>query len=216
MAYTEFLSGSDWEQSSGPVLTRKFHLTDLWPVGAGSEIGGGDKDELADGLHPVVAIGSSGGLWDIECRHNLTGVVTSYNAATTIAELNMADKVIVRAYVANIVFYDWDGDPFYSATFTIGQSVYVDDSAPLSSGVTLSLSGFNEEGSANPLAGYLMYCQDEYMDSGVGGPNLAMIWPKTASDSELVEAELCVMLVNDSGQSCLDAYVWWGPFKPQP
>jgi len=209
MAYTEFLSGSDWQQSSGPILTRKFHLTDLWPVGAGSEVGGGDKDELADGLHPVVAIGSSGGKWDISCRHNLTGVVASYNPATTIAELNMADKAIVRAYVANVLTYDLFGAPTYSVTWTIGDAVYVDDSSGLSAGVTLSLSGYNEAGSANPLAGYLMYCQDEYMDDGVGGPNAAMIWPKTASDEELVEAELCVMLVNDSGQSCLDAWVWW-------
>ena len=208
MAYTEFYGDSDWEQSSGPMLTRKFHEADLWPVGAGSEVGGGDKDELDDGLHPVVAIGSSGGKWDIGCRHNLTGVVVSYNAATTIAELNMADKAIVRAYVANINFYDPEGNT-YAATFDIGDAVYVDDSSDLSSGVTLSLAGFNEEGSSNPLAGYLMYCQDEYMDSGIGGPNESMIWPKDADNSELVEAELCVMLVNDSGQSCLDAWIWW-------
>ena len=215
MAYTEFYSGPDWEQSSGPVLARKFHLTDLWPVGAGSEVGGTDKDTLADGKHPVLAIGSSGGKWEIGCRHNLTGVVISYNAATTIAELNLADKVIVRAYVANISTYDMFGAPTYAATFTIGDAVYVDDSSHLSAGVTLSLSGYDEQGSANPLAGYLMYCQDEYMDSGVGGANTEMVWPKTASDSALVEAELCVMLVNDSGQSCLDAFVWWwwqGPF----
>ena len=211
MAYTEFLSGSNWEQSSGPTVSRKFHLSDLWPIGAGSEVGGGDKDDLADGLHPILAIGSQGGKWGIECRCNLTGVVISYNSATTIAELNMADKAIVRAYVANITFYDWLGAVSYAATFDIGAAVYVDDSSYLSSGVTLSLSPFNEVGSANPLAGYLMYCQDEYMDSGVGGPNGEMVWPKTASDSELVESELCIMLVNDNGQSCLGAYAWQFP-----
>jgi hypothetical protein len=209
MAYTEFFSGSNWQQSSGPIVARKFHLSDLWPVGAGSEVGGGNKDELADGLHPILAIGSSTPAWEIGCRHNLTGVVIGYNAATTIALLNMADKVIVRNYVANISTYDGSGSPTYSAAFNIGQAVYVDDSSDLSAGVTLSLSPFNEEGSANPLAGYLMYCQDEYMDGGVGGPNTIMVWPKAASNSELVEAELCVMLVNDSGQSCLGAYAWW-------
>ena len=214
MAFTEFYSGSDWQQSSGLVLARKFHLADLWPVGAGSEVGGGAKDELADGLHPVVAIGPSGPVWALGCRHNLTGVVMSYNAATTIAELNLADKVVVRNYVANVNFYDWDGTAYYAATFDIGAAVYVDDSSVLSSGVTLSLSAFNEEGSANPLAGYLMYCQDEYMDTGVGGPNQEMLWPKAANAGALVEVELCVMLVNDSGQSCLSAYAWWWP-KPQ-
>ena len=192
MAYTEFLSGSNWEQSSGPTVSRKFHLSDLWPIGAGSEVGSGDKDDLADGLHPILAIGSQGGQWGIECRCNLTGVVISYNSA-------------------NITFYDWLGAVSYAATFDIGAAVYVDDSSYLSSGVTLSLSPFNEVGSANPLAGYLMYCQDEYMDSGVGGPNIEMTWPKDADDSELVEMELCVMLVNDNGQSCLGAYAWQFP-----
>jgi hypothetical protein len=204
MSYDEFYSGGDWEQSSEPNIFRPFHLADLWPVGAAY-----GKDELESGLHPVVAIGTPTDAWDVYCRHNLTGVVTSYNAGTTIAVLNLADKAIVRNYVANVTFYN--GGVTYAATFDIGAAVYVDDSSPLSSGVTLSLSPFNEDGAANPLAGYLYYCQDEFMDIGVGGPNEAMVWPKDADDSALVELPLCVMLVNDSGQGCLAAMWWWWP-----
>ena len=205
----DFYGGNDWQQSSEPDEFRAFHLVDLWPVGAAD-----GKDELADGLHPVVAIGTPTDAWDVYCRHNLTGVVVTYNALTTIAILNMADKAVVRNYVANITFYDVFGAPTYAATFGIGASVYVDDSAVLSAGVTLSMSPFNDSGAANPLAGYLYYCQDEFMDGGVGGSRGSMVWPKDADDSELVETSLCVMLVNDSGQGCLASMWWWWGQKP--
>ena len=186
--------GTDWEQSSGPIISRQYDASaDLWPHGAGSEIGGGDKDTLADGDHPILAIGA-----EANKPNNLTGVVLSYNSDADLAILNMADKFISQQYVANIVSY---GDVTYSATYVIGAPVYVDPSAALSAGVTLSLSPLDSNGAGNPLAGYLIYCQDEYYDSGVGGANAAAVWPKTASDSELVESLLCVMQVNDSGQA---------------
>ena len=37
----EFYTGTDWEQSSGPMVTRNYDASaDLWPHGAASEIGG--------------------------------------------------------------------------------------------------------------------------------------------------------------------------------
>ncbi len=188
----EFYTGTDWEQSSGPMVTRNYDASvDLWPHGAASEIGGGDKDVLANGLHPILAIGPYANK-----PNNLTGVVVTYYSEADIAILNMADKFISRQYVANILSYT-----VYSATYDIGMPVYVDTSANLSAGVTLSLSPLDSEGAGNPLAGYLHYCQDEYQDTGFGGPNIDAVWPKTASNSVLVESLLCVMQVNDSGQA---------------
>ena len=189
----EFYTGTDWEQSSGPMLTRNYDASaDLWPHGAGSEIGAGDKDVLANGLHPILAIGATGNR-----PNNLTGVVLTYYSEADIAILNVADKYITRQYVANIVSYA----ATYSATYVIGMPVFVDSSADLSAGVTLSLSPLDSGGAGNPLAGYLHYCQDEYQDVGFGGPNVDAVWPKTASNSVLVESLLCVIQVNDSGQA---------------
>ena len=102
--------GTDWEQSSGPIISRQYDASaDLWPHGAGSEIGGGDKDTLADGDHPILAIGA-----EANKPNNLTGVVLSYNSDADLAILNMADKFISQQYVANIVSY---GDVTYSATY---------------------------------------------------------------------------------------------------
>jgi len=192
---TSFYGGTDWEGSSGPILSRQFAAADLWPHGAGSEIGGGDKDTLEAGLHPVLAIGAKA-----DRGNNLTGVVMTYTNSNLVI-LNMADKVIVKSYVANILTYSGGNPNTWAATYTIGKPVYVDDSAGLTAGVTLSLSPLNSAGSANPLAGYLMYCQDEYYDSGVGGANTSATWPVTADNTQLVESLLCVMLVNDSGQA---------------
>ncbi len=47
-----FYSGSDWKRSSNPGLHINTKLADLWPEGSGSS-----KDDLADGDHPVLAIG---------------------------------------------------------------------------------------------------------------------------------------------------------------
>jgi len=202
MAPATFTSGSDWQQSSGPEVDRKVHEVDLWPIADNSN--SGIKDALEDGLHPVVAIG---GRTVADGRpENLTGVVKTYNADVTMAVVNIADGAIVRAYVANILTYTAGG---HALTFeqapVIGQPVYIDDSDDLGEGVTLSLSPLNQDnpGLPNPLAGWLFYCQDEYADFGVGGPNVLTGWPPTWVN-EFHEYLVCVLLTNDSGQTCCD------------
>ena len=194
---TEFYGETDWECSSGPILTRAFDASaDLWPHGAGSEIGGGDKDVLADGLHPVLAIGGKA-----QRPINLTGVVVSYNSANDRAEVNLAEKVVVKAYVSNILTYSGTSPNTFDTSLAIGEPVYVDDSDALPAGVTLSRSPLNndtEGASPNPLAGYIFYAQDDYDDSGVAGASAATTWPQTLAESA-VNTLVCVMLVNDFG-----------------
>jgi hypothetical protein len=197
---TEFYHGPDWEGSSGPILPRMVAAADLWPHGLDSESdGAGDKDVLEDGLHPVLAVGPKSGR-----PNNLIGVVMKYTNVNLVT-LNMADKFIVRNYVANIMSYP-KGAPVYSATYPALTPVYVDDSTTLTEGVTLSMSPLNIAGNPNPLAGYIFYCQDEYLDGGIGGPNISAVFPKAASvPASLSEDIMCIMLVNDSGQA-------WAPF----
>ena len=77
----EFQSGSDWQQSSGPHIMVDVHEANIWPIADNSVSGA--KDALADGLHPVVAIG---GRTAADGRPlNLTGVVVSYLAGLTTA-----------------------------------------------------------------------------------------------------------------------------------
>ena len=195
-----FKSGPDWECSSGPIVTRDYASTDLWPIGTHGARDGSAKDALEDGLHPVVAIGPNiaNGTKSYRPR-NMTGVVISYNEDADIAQVNVADKVCVKNYVANVTSYS-GGDPVFTTTMNIGAPVYVDDSPDLGAGVTLSLSPWNDANAPNPLAGYLFYCQDEYVNTGVGGPNIDAVWPKTVSGVALVEAEYCILLVNDYGE----------------
>lgn len=196
---TEFTSGPDWECSSGPVLTRAFDASaDLWPIGAGSELPAGDKDELADGLHPVVAIGLKA-----QRPINLTGVVVTYNSANDRAEVNLGEKVCVKQWVANVTSYSGTVPATFDTTVDVGRPVYVDDSSALASGVTLSMSPLNNNGGqANPLAGYIFYCQDDYDDTGVAGAGANVSYPRTVANS-LVEQEYCVLLTNEFGISGL-------------
>lgn len=191
-----FYSAVDWEQSSSPMVSRNVHLEAndttqlLWPVG-------GTFDTLTDGEHPVLAIGRAANR-----PANLVGVVMTYNTATEIATLNVADKVIVRAYVANIAGYDGAAANAWQNTIYPGDPVYVDDSDDLSTldtGCTLSFSDTNEDGTANPLAGYVWWCQDEYADSGVGGPNSTQGINQPAEVDTSERMTLCVMLTNDFG-----------------
>ena len=189
----EFYNDSDWEGSSGPVIPRTVDVSeDLWPEGTASEIDGGSKDILADGLHPVLAIGPKASR-----PRNLTGVVMTYNSANDRAIMNLADKVIVRNYVSNIMAYTTGDGSTFDQSLAVGELVYVDDSGPLSSGVTLSRSPLNESGSANPLAGFVWRCQDEYDDSGASGAD-GDVFPMTLANTA-VETLICVMLVNDFG-----------------
>ena len=192
----EFFSGSDWEQSSGPYVTVQVHEADLWPVADNS--GSGTKDALANGLHPVLAIG---GRTAADGRPlNLTGVVISYlpglTTATGIAVVNIADGFICRQLVANVLTYAATVPDTFETAPVPGQPVYVDDSNDLGEGVTLSMSPFNDSGTLrNPLAGYLWYCQDEYADAVVGGPNELPTFDIVLANS-LVQQEYCVLLIN--------------------
>jgi hypothetical protein len=191
----EFYNDPDWEGSSGPIVARTVDASeDLWPHGTGAqgEIDGGDKDVLADGLHPVLAIGPKANR-----PINITGVVMTYQANNDRAVMNVADKVVVRQYVSNILTYSGGAGNTFDTSLAVGDPVYVDDSGPLSAGVTLSRSPLNESGSSNPLAGYVFRCQDQYDDSGVGGVD-GDVFPMTLSNTA-VETAVCVILVNDHG-----------------
>jgi hypothetical protein len=185
-----------WQQSSEPHTIVDVQETDCWPVDDRS--GSGTKDQLDDGLHPVIAIG---GRTAADGRPlNLTGVVVTVNlstlgTATDRVEVNIADGTIVRQYVANVLTYaQAEADTFEQAPI-VGQPVYVDDSDDLSEGVTLSMSPLNDADVRNPLAGYLWYCQDEIADGQVGGARLTTTFDGTLANS-LVEQSYCVLLVN--------------------
>ena len=196
----EFQSGTDWQTSSEPNLNITVQEPDTWPVAARS--GSGIKDALADGLHPVVAIG---GRTVADGRPlNMTGVVVTYlaglTAAKSIVTINIAKGAIVKQYVANVLTYAVGVANTFEQAPVIGQPVYVDDSDDLGEGVTLSLSPLNDADVANPLAGWLFYDQTELVDDSVGGPNYSADWPKTWAN-EFTETEVNVML---SG-GCRDA-----------
>ena len=202
ISYEEFYGDTDWQQSSGPQVDRNYHLADLWPQ---IDTAPAAKDVLEDGLHPVFAIG---GQTTADGRpENLTGVVKTYNATATMAVINIADGAVVRAYVSNILTYTPGvGPATFNGAPAIGDPVYVDDSDALGAGCTLSLSPLNDAdpGLPNPLAGWLFYCQDEYADRNIGGPNATSDWPKTWDAETGSEYLVCVLLTNDSGQTCCD------------
>jgi hypothetical protein len=197
MPTTTFYSGTDWEQSSGPFCNRYFELADLWPQGTGAmgEIDGGDKDVLAAGEHPVLAIGAKANR-----RCNLTGVVVDYEDANRVL-MNVAHCMIVRQYVANILTYSGGSAATWATSVDAGDCVYVDDSGPLAAGVTLSLVATNESSQENPKAGYIMYCQDDYDDSNYGGRDQhGGGLPHTGLSSTSTEYFLaCILLTPDSG-----------------
>lgn len=202
-----FYSGPQWEQSSGPIITRDFHFDDLWPVGVDGDCAGGDKDLLEDGLHPVVAIGPNDANGNKAGRpHNLTGVVIACTDDAELAQVNVAEKVVARNYVANNTAYSSTTPITPDQSMAIGEPVWVDDSSGLPTGVTLSRSPINEENEANPLAGYLYYCQDELKNFAVGGPNRTAVWPKVDETGVVTYAVYCIMLTNDYGTSDLDVH----------
>lgn len=183
----------DWQQSSEPYVLVDVQEGDTWPVDVRSETT--TKDQLDDGLHPVVAIG---GIAETGRGSALTGVVVSVNmsvlgTATDRVVLNIADGAIVRQYVSNILTYSGEAPNTFETTPVVGQPVYVDDSADLSEGVTLSMSPLNHAGLANPLAGYLWYCQDEIADGQVGGARATATFD-TALANEATEQIYCVLL----------------------
>jgi len=193
---TYFYSGPDWQQSSEPHTFVEVQESDCWPVDDRSVSGA--KDQLDDGLHPVIAIG---GRTAADGRPlNLTGVVVSCNisalgTATDRIVVNIADGTIVRNYVANVLTYSGLSPNTFEQAPVVGQPVYVDDSSDLAAGVTLSMSPLNEADVRNPLAGYLWYCQDEIADGQVGGSRATATFDSSLSNS-LVQQVYCVLLVN--------------------
>ena len=193
-----FQSGTDWEQSSGPITNVDVHEADVWPVDDNAFVL--SKDSLTDGEHPVVAVG---GRTAADGRPlNVTGVVMKYEAglttATGIAVLNIADGMIVRQYVSNILTYSGTVPATFETAPIVGQPVYVDDSQALSAGVTLSMSPLNGHGGLkNPLAGVLWYCQNELANAAMGGARSAATFD-TALPNEETEQEYCVLLINNS------------------
>jgi len=144
VTYATWYSGTDWEQSSGPFCNRKFAESELWPIDDNAIA---QKDVLANGDHPVVAIG---GRTAADGRpQNLTGVVISYDATALIAVVNVAHCFIVRDYVSNISGYNGAAPNAWEAAPVIGQPVYIDDSAALGAGCTMSMSAANSAGVNN-------------------------------------------------------------------
>lgn len=195
-----FQEGTDWQQSSEPYVLVAVQESDCWPVDDRS--GSGTKDQLADGLHPIIAIG---GRTAADGRPlNKTGVVVSCNistagTATDRIVVNVADGAIVRQYVSNILTYSGGAAATYETAPVVGQPVYVDDSDDLSEGVTCSMSPLNDAGVKNPLAGYLWYCQDEIADGQVGGSRSTATFDTALADEE-VEQEFCVLLTSATGE----------------
>ena len=191
---TTFQDGTNWEQQSGPMVTVDVQEGDCWPVDDRSESGA--KDQLDEGLHPIVAIGE----YAAPTRPlNVTGVVVSMNmsvlgTATDRVEINIAHGYIVRQWVSNILTYSGGAPNTFETTPQVGQPVYVDDSADLSAGVTVSLSPLNYDDVENPLAGVLWYCQDEIADGQVGGARATSTFDTVLAD-EATEQEYCIMLV---------------------
>lgn len=191
-----FITGPGWEQSSAPIVPRKVHfndddLTDLvWPCVA-------PFDTPADGDHPILAIGRKANR-----PNNVTAVLVTYDADTDIGVFNMADKFVSVQYVANVSGYSGTTPNAWQNTVYPMDPVFVDDSlaiAALNTGCTLSFAQTGGIG-ANPLAGYVFWCQDEYDEEGVGGANTAqgINQPAAADTSEVLT--LCVLQVNNYGE----------------
>ena len=189
MSPATFTAGTDWEQSSGPIVNVDVQEEDTWPVDGRALAA---KDQLAPGLHPLVAIGERAAPGR---PLQVCGVVMSINLSvlgtgTDRVVLNIAHGFITRQYVSNILAHP----DTYETTPVMGQPVFVDDSAALAAGVTLSMSPLNSAGTENPVAGVLWYCQDEIADGQVGGSRAASTFDVSLDDEE-VEQEYCVMLV---------------------
>ena len=200
---TEFYgatAGESYEQSSGPIVSRQVQEADVWPV---YDNASDTKDSLLDangaynGVHPVIAIG---GRTAADGRPlNLTGVVMDVTPSSTLAEslvrVNIADGMIVRSPVANVLTYSGTVADTFEQAPVVGQPVYVDDSEALAAGVTLSLSPLSGGALRNPVAGHLFYCQDEYPNDMVGGPNASSGFDSALSNT-LVQQVYCVVLSN--------------------
>lgn len=197
MCPATFASGTDWQQSSEPQCVVSVQESDCWPVDDRS--GSGTKDQVDEGLHPVIAIG---GRTVADGRpRNVVGVVvsadiTTLGTATDRVRVDIAKGKIIRQYVANVLTYSGGDANTFETAPVVGQPVYVDDSDDLGEGVTLSMSPLNDADVANPMAGVLWYCQDEIADGLAGGARATATFDTSLAD-ELVEQEFCVLLWQD-------------------
>jgi len=180
-----FQSGPDWAQNLNPLLNRQVLLADIWPQG-------GAKDALADGDHPILAVGPT---TLVDGRPNqMVGVVVSFESVSGIVVMNFGFGIIVLQDVANVLTYAAGVPDTFDTSLNFGRAVYVDDSAgDLGVGTTLSLSPQNDADVKNPLAGYLWRKQTEVPDTAIGGDNVDP-YPITVANS-LVETNLAVLLV---------------------
>ncbi len=186
----QFLTGPDWQSSSGPLINRNVHLDDLFPH-VGTVVG---KDTLADGDHVAMAIGVHG------ANQNLcpVGVVVSYNATSERAVLNIAPGFMFKAYVSNVTTYAQAAPSAWTASLAVGDTVYLDPSVDIGAGVNLSRAAADEDGNTNPRAGIVMPDQDEDEDIGIGGAN-SDAFPKSFEDGTSThELLVTVMLWPDS------------------
>jgi hypothetical protein len=187
--------GYPYEQSSEPQNVIDAMVSDIWPESTKS--GSGTKDAIADGLHPVIALG---GMTAADGRPlNRTGVVVSYTAGLTAAlsrvRVDIADGKLVYNYVANVLTYGGGAPATFETAPVPGQPVFVDPSGDLAEGVTLSMSPLDEAGLSNPLAGHLWYAQDEMADSAFGGARAASTFDIVLANS-LVEQVYCILLTS--------------------
>ena len=170
---TEFYKDTDW-QTGGPMQTVMAEIGALWPQGSAQS-----KDDLVDGLHPVVALVPKAN----RSASALTGIVVSVEDAAGLVQVNIAKGAIVKQFVANVLTYAAGSPATFDQSVALGQPVYLDDSTDLAAGVTLSLSPKNESDADNPLVGWIWYDQSEYKDAGVGGANAASAFPKVVANS---------------------------------
>lgn len=185
---TEFLSGTDWQSSSGPVLSRGLHIDDIWPIGAAE-----NKDEAFEGMHPFVACGVQG-----DRPHNAVGVVLTYDDVSKRVQVNLAPGYIAKQYVCNITTYGGQVATGWAASLHVGSPVYIDDSAEVSLGCTLSCAPANFAAALNPLAGFVWPCQDELPDTYIGGGRTDPFPMSFALANNEAWLTVCVMLWPDA------------------
>ncbi len=184
---TVFYSNSDWEGRSEPYQDVNVQLDDIWPCGAAD-----GRDELEDGMHMFFAVGAKANR-----PLNVVGVSVTYNDAAERVVLNVADSFVAKAYVCNITGYGGGVANAWAATLAFGDPVYIDDSAEVGLGCTLSRSNQNSAGAINPRAGYVWRMPDEEPDAGVGGGNTDPFPKAFASASDEAWLLVGVMLRSD-------------------
>ena len=185
-----FLTGSDWQSSSGPLINRNVHEDDCFPHN-GTVAG---KDALEDGQHVALGIGPVGATQHL----HPVGVLVTYNATSERCIINVAPGFMFKAYVSNVTTYAQGVPSAWGATLVVGQSVYLDPSLDIGLGVNLSLATADDAANTNPRCGIVMPDQDEDLDTGIGGAN-SDAFPKSFEDGASThELLVTVMLWPDS------------------